>query len=276
MSTFYKFLLDNALFGKIHRKSINLLNAVRSRLNITESEEKLAYDNQIFWNRDYSNPILAQDAHWLNNGKFEDHQVWLNLGKEHLKLMFDFSSVLKINFPVKQIIEWGSGGGANAVHFAPLTEKFIGIDITSESLEECERQVLKTGLKNFVPVKINASVPETVLNSNIKDADLFICTYVYELFPSSEYGLNILKLANLMLKKDGIAFVHIRYNDGRESLKSKKWGYNLHPYIMTTYTLEEFWEKSKDCGFEPLCIYMKPDQPLVDDKYYAYYFLKKV
>lgn len=273
---FHKFVLNNAFSRKMHRKLMGLFNSFRYRINIAESEEKLAHDNHNYWNRDYSNPILAQDAHWINNGKFEDHQVWLSLGKEHLKLLYDFSSLLNINFPVKQIVEWGCGGGANAVHFAPLTEKFIGIDITSESLTECERQLLNIGLNNFFPIKINASLPEAVLNSNVKDADLFICTYVYELFPSSEYGMNILKLANSMLKKGGIAFVHIRYNDGRESLKSKKWGYNVHPYIMTTYTLEEFWERSKECGFEPICIYMKPYQPLVNDKYYAYYFLKKV
>ncbi|MGC9355425.1 MAG: hypothetical protein ACP5D9_16370, partial [Mariniphaga sp.] len=105
----------------------------RERFKLYESESKLISENQKYWNRDYSDPVLAQDAHWKNFGKFEDHQRWLNLGKEHLNLITTYFSVLNIKFPVKQTIEWGCGGGANAVHFAPETEKFIGIDITSES-----------------------------------------------------------------------------------------------------------------------------------------------
>jgi cyclopropane fatty-acyl-phospholipid synthase-like methyltransferase len=193
-----------------------------------------------------------------------------------LNLITAYSFVLNIKFPVKQIIEWGCGGGANAVHFASKTEKFIGIDITSKSLDECNKQILNIGLNNFVPVLINASTPESVLNNHIKNVELFICTYVFELFPSPEYGINVLKLANEMLKENGMAFIQIRYNDGKKWLKSKRWGYNQHPYTMTTYSLEEFWEKSKECGFDPLGIYLKPYQPLVNDNWYAYYFLKKV
>lgn len=38
-----------------------------------------------------------------------------------------------------------SGGGmligANAIHFAPRATEFIGVDISAESLDECERQI---------------------------------------------------------------------------------------------------------------------------------------
>jgi len=268
---------DSQNFIKSFLKRIvrRLKYEIRVLLKLYEPESKLISDNQKYWNRDYSNPILAQDAHWKNFGKFEDHQQWLNLGKEHLDLITTYSSALNVRFPVKQVIEWGCGGGANAIHFAPKTEKFIGIDITTESLDECNKQILNIGLNNFVPLLINASSPESVLNSQIKNADIFICTYVYELFPSPEYGIKVLKLANELLKENGIAFIQIRYNNGKRLRKSKKWGYFNHPYSMTTYTLEEFWEKSKVCGFEPLGIYLKPHQPLVNDNCYAYYFLKK-
>jgi len=265
----------NHYIKKINGKVIWGINLFRNVIHLYESEEKLASDNHDYWNRDYSNPILAQDAHWKNKGIFENQQRWYRLGKEHLDLLLQYSSILNLSFPVKQILEWGSGGGANAVHFAPLTEKFIGVDVTSESLDECNRQVLKSGFNNFYPILINASTPESVLDHRINNIDLFICTYVYEQFPSPTYGLTVLKLANKILKNGGIAFVHIRYNDGKKGFKSKRWGYKFHPYNMTTYTLEEFWEESKDLGFEPLGIYLKPDQPLVRDKWYAYYFLKK-
>jgi 2-polyprenyl-3-methyl-5-hydroxy-6-metoxy-1,4-benzoquinol methylase len=266
---------NNMFLQKIYRRCIWGIDEFRNILGFYDSEAKLAADNQDYWTRDYSNPNLAQDAHWKNNGRFEDHQRWLDLGKEHLDLIVNFSSIIKLQLPVKQIVEWGCGGGANAVHLAPLTEKFIGIDITSESLVECNKQVLEIGCKNFHPILINSSTPESVLRDEINEVDLFICTYVYELFPSPTYGLTVLKLANKMLKAEGVALVHIRYNDGKTGLRSKRWGYKLHPYVMTTYTIEEFWEKSKELGFEPLGIHLKPQQPLVNDHNYAYFFLKK-
>lgn len=272
----------NTLFIKINLLKKNTINKFRKAeskfrnvFHLYDSEKKLATDNQNYWNRDYSNPILAQDAHWKNNGIFKDNQRWLSLGKEHLELILKYSSVLDFNFPVKKIVEWGCGGGANAIHFAPLTEKFVGIDITSESLAECGAQVLECGFNNFQPILIDATDPESVLSENIDNADLFISSYVFELFPSPEYGLKVLGLANKMLRNDGIAFIHIRYNDGRKELKSKHYGYKLHPYLMTNYTLEEFWEKVKNYGFQPLGIFLTPSQPLVRDGSYAYYFLKK-
>ncbi len=247
----------------------------RDVFHIYDSEIKLASDNQDYWNRDYSNPILAQDAHWKNKGIFEDNQRWLSLGKEHLELIQNYSSVLNLKFPVKKIVEWGCGGGANAVHFAPLTEKFVGIDITTESLAECGTQIADCGFNNFQSVLIDATNPESILNEQIDNVDLFISTYVFEQFPSPEYGLKVLRLANKMLRNEGIAFIHIRYNDDRKSLKSKHYGYKLHPYLMTTYTLEEFWENAKINGFQPLGIFLTPSQPLVRDSSYAYFFLRK-
>jgi 2-polyprenyl-3-methyl-5-hydroxy-6-metoxy-1,4-benzoquinol methylase len=268
--------LRSKLFKKLYNKTIWEIDIIRHKMKLYESEDKLASDNQKYWNRDYSNPDLAQDAHWKNKGKFEDHQRWLNLGKEHLDLILKYSSVLNFQLPVKQIVEWGCGGGANAVHFAPMTDKFIGIDITSESLDECNKQILECGFNNFHPILIDASDPESVLNKQISEVDLFICTYVFELFPSPAYGLTVLKLAYKMLKNEGIAFIHIRYNDSKKGLKPKRWGYKLHPYVMTSYSIEEFWNNSKEYGFEPLGIYLMPYQPLVNDNYYAYYFLKKI
>ena len=268
-------LLNNSFLLRIYRKVMNVINNMRNRMQYYENENKLATDNHEYWNKDYSDSNLAQDAHWKHNGKFNDIYRWQSLGKEHLDLILKYASPLNIQFPVKQIVEWGCGGGANAVHFAPLTEKFIGIDITPDSLAECKKQILNHGYNNFHPVQINATFPEAIYEQKIKGVDLFLCTYVYELFPSPDYGLNILKIAYKILRNGGIAFIQIRYCDNRKGLRPKRWGYKLQPYSMTTYTLEEFWENSKNQGFEPSGIFLKPYQPLVNDNFYAYYFLKK-
>jgi hypothetical protein len=272
---FRRLIKENILYKKSSAIIIKVIDEFRIKMHLFDSENKLSSDNQDFWNGDYSNSGIAQGAHWKNNGVFEDNQVWFKIGKEHLDLILNYSSVLNIQFPVKQIIEWGCGGGANAVHFAPLTEKFTGIEITSESLIECNKQVLEAGFNNFHPILIDASTPESVLNEKINEADLFICTYVYELLPSPAYGLTVLNLANKLLKDNGIAFIQIRYNDGKKGIKPKRWGYKFHASSMTSYTLEEFWEYSKEFGFEPLCLYLQPTQPLVHEQCYAYFFLRK-
>lgn len=270
-----RIIKGNILYQKMSVIIIKVIDEFRVKMHLFDSESKLAAENQDFWNGDYSNPGIAQGAHWKNNGVFENNQIWHDIGKEHLDLILNYSSVLNIQFPVKQIIEWGCGGGANAVHFAPLTEIFTGIEITPESLIECNKQVLEGGFNNFRPILIDASAPESVLNEQISEADLFICTYVYEMLPSPAYGLSVLNLANKMLKNEGIAFIQIRYSDGKKGIKSKRWGYKFHASYMTTYTLEEFWEYSKEFGFEPLGVYLKPIQPLVHEQCYAYFFLRK-
>ncbi len=94
-------------------------------------------------------------------------------------------------------------------------------------------------------------------------------------FQVQKKGLKILKLGFELLGNNGVALIQIRYSDGNNSQKSKRWGYKFHPYSMTSYTIEEFWESSKMIGFEPLGIFLKPFQPLVNDRRYAYFFLMK-
>ena len=268
--------MGSNIYGKMFRSCWRVENWIRSHFGIYESEKKLATDSKKYWSGDYVNNVtIAQDAHWQNRGIFEDTSRWLALGKEHIDLISLYSGVLGIEFPIDRMVEWGCGGGANAVHFAPLTKEYIGIDISKDSLRECERQMNKFGYRNFIPVLVDAVDPESITSEDIFNNDLFLCTYVYELFPSPEYGITVLKLANSMLKKGGIAVIQIRYNDGRKGMASKRWGYGKNPYQMTTYTLEEFWKQTRYKGFQPFGIFMKPEQPLINDMCYAYYFLKK-
>ena len=254
----------------------NIENEIRSIFNLYESEEKLVNDSKEYWSRDYSKDTkIAQDAHWRGKGIFKDEHRWQNLGKEHFDLIYKHASVLNLNFPLRKIIEWGCGGGANAIHFASHTNEFIGIDITLESLVECGRQIENRGLKNFIPILVDPIKPESVLKESIECGDLFLCTYVYELFPTPEYGLKILKIAHGMLITGGVACIQIRYNDCRRKMYSKKWGYKINAYQMTTYTIEEFWNSALETGFEPVSIVLQPKQPLVNEQCYAYYFLKK-
>lgn len=266
----------NKISDTVNRYVIALEDTIRSIFNISQSEDKVISDSVKYWSKDYSeNSTLSQDAHWRGKGIFEDEERWLKVGKENLDLISRYSGPLNLHFPVKQIVEWGCGGGANAIHFAPKTDEFVGIDIAAESLKECEQQITRCGLNNFHSILIEASRPESVLSDRNLCPDIFLCTYVYELLPSRAYGLRILNIANKILKNDGVALIQVRYSDGRMDKYATKSKYSKNPYNMTTYTIEEFWNHAISHGFEPVGVVLKPVQPLVNDQHYAYYILAK-
>ena len=62
--------------------------------------------------------------------------------------------------PLQAIVEWGTGGGLNAVQLAPEASRYFGVDISALSLRECARQVEAGGSGQFIPVLIDAENPE--------------------------------------------------------------------------------------------------------------------
>ena len=51
---------------------------------------------------------------------------WLAWGAGHLDLYRNFARMLDVPLSVHRIVEWGSGGGANAIHFAPFAQEYVG------------------------------------------------------------------------------------------------------------------------------------------------------
>jgi ubiquinone/menaquinone biosynthesis C-methylase UbiE len=246
----------------------------RNKLNLVEAEEKLIKDSEVYWN-DKSKKVLKQFSHWREQGIFVDDARWLALGLQHLDMYKQFAHLTNFNDSLDRIIEWGCGGGANAVHFAKITQEYYGVDISNDNLDECKKQLLTEGLENFQPILIEASKPELVSNMIAETCDLFLSTYVFELLPSQEYGIKILKIAYQLLKTNGMALIQIKYSTGLSNTKSKKWNYNRNMTSMTTYPIEYFWALAEECGFKPQAIKLIPKQPLVEDKRYAYFCLLK-
>lgn len=61
---------------------------------------------------------------------------------------------------IRTMIEWGPGGGANAIRFASQISDFFGIDISQPNLDECSKQ-LNNNYKGFHPIMIQAEHPKT-------------------------------------------------------------------------------------------------------------------
>jgi len=248
--------------------------AVRQGIGFNEAEAKLIGDSQIYWN-DSSNRSRKQYSHWRGSGIFTDDSRWLELGREHLQLYEQFARAVDMKYMPKRIVEWGCGGGMNAFHFGRLTEEFYGVDISSSSLQECGRQMAAIGLHNFAPVLINAADPEAALGQVRGLCDLFLSTYVFELVPTPEYGIRILRIAYELLAPGGIAIIQIKYSEGSAKTRSRAWAYAKNLGWNATYRIDAFWQAAHQCGFVPKMVTLQPQQPLVNDRNYAYFLLQK-
>lgn len=228
-------------------------------------------DSAKFWTR--KGDHRAQMAHWRGAGPFADSSVWLTLGREHLALYDEFARA-EGKTELRRVIEWGCGGGANAIHFAPRAREFCGVDIAADTLEECARQVsLATeGRALFQSRLVPAADPESA--RDVLPCDLFLSTYVFELLPSPEYGLRVLNVAAQLLEPGGLAIVQVKYTpDGR--VPSTRRRYDRHFYAFTRYRINDFWCACDACGLEPRSVKLVPFQPLTGDKDYAYFMLRK-
>ena len=94
-------------------------------------------------------------SHWAEEGRWEDAEAWENVGKAHLEMFRKLCQLAEIARPVKTMIEWGPGGGANAVWFCTEVDDFYGVDISEANLTECQRQLQKRNLNGFHPILVD-------------------------------------------------------------------------------------------------------------------------
>ena len=250
---------------RVRRAKHALESLARHALSLQQSETRLISDAQRFWNNP-SNESLKQHSHWQGMGIFADDSRWLEIGRAHFRLYEEFSRLVAVKAPLKRIVDWGCGGGMNAVQLGPEADELYGVDISPASLEECSRQMASVGLKNFVPVLIEASDPEIALGRVLGPCDLFFSAYVFELLPSPEYGIRVLTIAHKMLAPGGMAIIQVKYNDGNWRTESRRWGYGSNFASNATYRIEEFWLAAERCGFTPKMVTLVPKQPLVDER----------
>ena len=262
-----------ALFRRAHDARLALGVLFGQIAGRKEPETKLIKDSQSYWNNQ-SSKTYEQDSHWRGGGIFADEARWLALGLQHLQLYQEFARVAPLGRPLKRIVEWGCGGGMNAIHFGHLADEFCGIDIARASLDECAKQMSSAGLRNFTPILIEAAEPETAVNLVPGLCDLFLCTYVFEVLPGPEYGIRILGIAHQLLAPGGMAIVQIKYNDDWKT-RSRMWDYAKNLAWHATYRIDEFWQAAERRGFIPKMVTLVPTQTQINDRNYAYFLLTK-
>lgn len=261
--------MNRFLFSFVKKTVLGFTRIVGYR----QSEDKIIEESAIFWNSTDGSRFRSH-SHWLGDDGLST-EVWLELGKEHRSLFERFLKLTNLETPLKRVVEWGCGGGANAIHFAKLAVQFIGVDVSEDSLSQCDKVLKDAGISNFLPVHVNLAKPEEAIERIQGPCDFFLCTYVFELLPSQAYGKRLLDIAFKLLSPGGFAMIQIKYSTTEARTKSRMWGYKYNVANMTTFPIDCFWELSKEAGFEPLALTLLPRQELVGDERYAYFFLSR-
>lgn len=261
---------------KVFRAARLTEDAMRRLLRLNQSDKRIEADAQAFW----SQPIGDGNSFWFHARKSvtfaNADEQWLSMGARHLALFSDLVRLTDTKRPVKRIVDWGCGGGANAVVFRNECEEMWGVDVSADALAECGRQ-LQDGSTScrFHPVQIDVSKPEAVLSSISGEVDLFHSYYVFEVFPSQAYGARILRVALDLLRPGGLCIIQIKYQSADWRTKARRWAYRRGVANMTTYRVEEFWEAVAAIGFKPLSVVLVPKPAEVPDVRYAYFLLQK-
>ena len=239
---------------------------------IVQSEARISTDSQDYW-RSPNPDWWASDSHWRDAPAFDGNDLWSEVGRRHSEMIEMVAGVAPSGSGWGRVVEWGSGGGANAVQIAPRCAEFIGVDVAQDSLDECRRQVEAVCQTPFRPVLIDVAAPEAALSAIDGPCDVFVSFYVFELLPTPEYGQRILRIAAQLLAPDGHALVQIKYDNGTWRTRARRRNYRFGVGDMTTYPIAQFWEMAADCGLEPQSVWLRPRDEL--DERYAYFHLRK-
>ena len=120
---------------------------VTRTLGYRQSEEKRIEQSTIFWNTTGASRFRS-NSHWVGDEGLSS-EVWLELGKEHRCLFEKFLKLTNLEIPLPRVVEWGCGGGSNAIHFAKLAVHFIGVEVSQASLNQCDKVLKDAGINNF-------------------------------------------------------------------------------------------------------------------------------
>lgn len=251
-----------------------LIQRTLSTVGLTHSDRHLASDAQLYWEDDGASTWKG-NSHWRDADVFSDDggDLWEQIGRRNLDLFDRYSAMLDEPPRWGRVLEWGCGGGMNAVHFAPRADEFVGVDVSTASLDECGRQVARVCATPYRPILIHVDGPERVLRSVDGPCDVFLSFYVFELIPTPEYGERLLRIAFELLRPGGVALIQTKYDEGRFSTRPMRRDYHSRLADMTTYRISDFWQLATACGFSPAALNLEPHNEL--DHRYAYYLLTK-
>jgi SAM-dependent methyltransferase len=234
-------------------------------LPVPQRPDRRAAEAASYWAAS-DGPLWLSDSHV--KGSVDG---WDRIGREHRDYFLDFARAIDVDPTPPRVLEWGAGGGANAVVFAPSAREFIAVDVSEDVLEECRRQVAGVCDTTFTSVLVPVDRPEAASEQITGRVDLFLCFYVFELLPSQQHAGRVLEEAARLLRPGGTAVIQVKYQTRSLLTKSRTWAYRRGVASMTTFPIEVFWSLAMASGFTPHSVRLVPRNHL--DERYAYYFL---
>lgn len=216
---------------------------------------------QSVWNEGASKEEVRQDvSHWRGVGRWADDKKWLGIGKKSLKnieKLWRFLGRPKASLAGLTIMEWGPGGGSNAVGLKNIALRYYGVDISEKNLNEAARQcVQEVECSDYFKPILLLGPPSQVLKRIPSEVDLFLSTAVFQHFPSKEYAIEVLETVFNALKTNGVAIIQIRFDNDNLMFqqKTKIQEYNKNFITYTSFKVDDFWNTCISVGLTPLYI----------------------
>lgn len=210
------------------------------------------------WENHRDEEYRRDQSHWLGHGRWKERDDWLRIGnsnRQQIERIFGFLDGdvgTKLKLGGLNILEWGPGGGTNAVAFMDLAKHYYGIDISKKNLDECGRQLSIEGFKNFHKLTVDRG-PLSIVEHVKLPIDLIISTACFQHFPTKKYGEEVLEAFRELIAPEGLGYVQIRYDDGTPKYKPKSLAaYKKKHITATSYQLHEFHELLENYGLRPL------------------------
>ncbi|WP_246305150.1 class I SAM-dependent methyltransferase [Nocardioides marinisabuli] len=216
-----------------------------------------------------SAPRWEADSHW-ESGLGEK---WSAVGPAQVDVTRRLLASLGRDVPAGRIVDWGCGGGANAVALAPLCDELVVVDISAASLQECRRQVLARTGRAVRAVLTEPEAPQQAVDAvGEQTVELVVCFYVFELLASREAAVRVLRAVRRVLVEDGAAVIQFKYDDGTRSGAIRRRDYQRR-VAGTTFAVHDFWTLCESEGLRPHTLTLVTRDQL--DSHYAYVLLTR-
>src|SRR4051812_21434911 len=109
------------------KRAVKVLIGMESG-NATDPPEVLTMAAQDYWSRSAVEDIKRDLSHWKGSGRWADERSWRQIGEDHFALYRALLHLVDRQVPVRSMLEWGPGGGANAVRFGREIPRLYGVD----------------------------------------------------------------------------------------------------------------------------------------------------
>lgn len=189
-------------------------------------------DVTAYWNRTCRDG--RSRSHWREAMPEDWQRIWVTHGD---MLREQWPEV--VDLPGAIWVEWGSGGGANAVMLAEIASRVYCVDISGPSLGVCMREMEMFGQGGFVWVLADVDNPEEVLG-RVPRLDGFLSTSTFQHFPSKEYTERIVWLIPRLVRPGGYVFVQIRRDGPENHRPDVELPYEQRAMYATVYDVDEF------------------------------------